>query len=69
MANQDEVERRRHDLIEKRAYQLYRARGGFDGLDEQDWLQAEREVDGLPPLDEDGIPVPDDEEDGPEPEC
>jgi len=62
MANQDEVDRMRRDLIEKRAYEIYLARGGAHGLDEQDWLQAEREVDGLPPIDGDEIPVPDDEE-------
>jgi len=33
---------RRH--IAQRAYQLYEERGGRDGFDVQDWLQAEREV-------------------------
>lgn len=32
----------REDL-EQRAYELYLARGGADGLDLEDWLQAERE--------------------------
>jgi hypothetical protein len=35
------------DLVEKiaaRAYELYEARGRQDGLDVQDWLQAEREI-------------------------
>ena len=64
MANQDEVEmiRRRH--IEERAYELYLARGGSDGLDEVDWLQAEREIDGLP-LDSDERLVAEDDEDQP----
>jgi hypothetical protein len=61
MANQDEVDRMRRDRIQERAYQIYRARGGYDGLDEQDWLQAEREVDGLPP-DDDQLAVPEEEE-------
>jgi hypothetical protein len=30
--------------IAARAYQLYEARGRADGLDVQDWLQAEREI-------------------------
>lgn len=46
MANQDEAERRRQDLIQKRAYEIYEAHGGTDGLDVDDWLQAELEVDG-----------------------
>ena len=62
MANQDEAERKRRQLIEERAYQIYQARGGVDGLDEEDWLKAEREVDALPP-DDDELPVSD-EEDG-----
>jgi hypothetical protein len=61
MTNQDEAERRRQDLIQQRAYEIYRGRGGLDGLDLQDWLQAEREVDGLP-LDEDQVPPPEEEE-------
>jgi hypothetical protein len=65
MTNQDEAERRRQDLIQQRAYEIYRGRGGFDGLDLQDWLQAEREVDGLP-LDEDQVPLPEEEEQSPE---
>jgi len=32
--------------IAKRAHELYEARGGNDGRDIDDWLQAEREVDG-----------------------
>jgi hypothetical protein len=30
--------------IAARAYALYRARGGHDGSDIDDWLQAEREL-------------------------
>jgi Protein of unknown function (DUF2934) len=33
-----------HDEIELRAYQLYVERGGGDGNDVEDWLQAEREL-------------------------
>ena len=66
MTNQDEAERRREELIERRAYAIYQKRGGADGLDVQDWLQAEREVDGLPP-DDDQLPPPDDDEEPTEP--
>jgi hypothetical protein len=61
MTNQDEAERRRQDLIQRRAYEIYEARGGIDDLDLQDWLQAEHEVDGLPP-DEDELPTPEEQE-------
>jgi len=30
--------------IERRAYELYLERGGIDGYDQEDWLQAEREL-------------------------
>jgi len=30
--------------IERRAYELYVARGEVDGYDQDDWLQAEREL-------------------------
>jgi hypothetical protein len=33
-----------HERIALRAYQLYEARGSADGLDVQDWLEAEREI-------------------------
>jgi hypothetical protein len=62
MTNQDEAERKRRELIEKRAYEIYQARGGRHGADQEDWLQAEREVDALPPND-DTLPEPDDETD------
>ena len=61
MTNQDEAERRRIELIEERAYQIYQARGGFDGLDEEDWLKAEQEVDALP-MDDDQLPASDENE-------
>ena len=32
------------DEIAQRAYELYLARGGGDGSEQQDWLQAEREL-------------------------
>ena len=63
MTNQDEADRVRRDLIEKRAYEIYQARGGQHGFDEEDWEQAEREVDRLPP-DDDRLPQPEDEEEG-----
>jgi hypothetical protein len=34
------------DRIAARAYELYLARGGVDGMDMEDWLSAEREVRG-----------------------
>jgi len=33
-----------HDEIEFRAYQIYLERGGRDGRDVEDWLQAERKL-------------------------
>jgi len=30
--------------IERRAYELYLARGEVNGYDQEDWLQAEREL-------------------------
>ena len=35
----------RLNRIARRAHELYEARGGQDGRDLDDWLQAEREVD------------------------
>lgn len=32
------------DDIARRAYEIYQARGGRDGTDLDDWLQAEREL-------------------------
>jgi hypothetical protein len=32
------------DAIERRAYELYEARGREDGHDWEDWLKAEREL-------------------------
>jgi hypothetical protein len=32
------------EQIERRAYELYLARGGADGHDFDDWLRAEREL-------------------------
>jgi hypothetical protein len=34
----------RTDSIKKRAYELFERRGRGDGLDREDWLQAENEV-------------------------
>jgi hypothetical protein len=47
MTNQDEAERVRLDLIRKRAYEIHHARGYQHGFDQEDWFQAEREIDGL----------------------
>ena len=35
-----------HDAIERRAYELFEARGRTDGEDWNDWFQAERELAG-----------------------
>lgn len=32
------------ELVVERAYEIYLARGGTDGLAENDWLQAESEI-------------------------
>ena len=34
------------DRIAARAYELYLARGGSDGFDQQDWFAAEQELNG-----------------------
>jgi hypothetical protein len=33
-----------HDDIARRAYEIYRERGGADGLEVDDWIRAEREL-------------------------
>jgi hypothetical protein len=33
-----------HEQIALRAYEIYQERGGTDGADVDDWLQAEREL-------------------------
>lgn len=33
-----------HDAIARRAYEIYRSRGGSHGSDVDDWLEAEREL-------------------------
>jgi hypothetical protein len=41
------------DRLASRAYELYQARGGSDGMDLEDWLAAERELtNGHRPTDE-----------------
>jgi hypothetical protein len=45
MTNQDE-EQVRYELIQKRAYEIHQLRGSRHGFDEQDWLEAELEIDG-----------------------
>ncbi len=32
------------DLVAARAFEIYQERGGTDGMDLDDWLQAEREL-------------------------
>ncbi|HEX5734383.1 MAG TPA: DUF2934 domain-containing protein [Blastocatellia bacterium] len=36
------------EQIRLRAYEIYLERGGGDGNDAEDWLQAERELQGTP---------------------
>ena len=36
------------DAVAKRAYEIYRNRGGSDGADLDDWLEAERQLKGAP---------------------
>ena len=47
-SKQEQVWKLLSDLVEKkiqlRAYELYELRGRYDGLAEQDWLEAEAEV-------------------------
>lgn len=56
--NQDEADRERRALIEKRAYEIYQERGGHHGFHDEDWEQAEREIDRGP----DDVLPPDDDE-------
>ena len=35
------------NLIANRAFELFEARGGTHGHDQDDWLQAERELNGI----------------------
>jgi hypothetical protein len=35
-----------HDEIRRRAYEIYLERGGLPGQQLEDWLQAEREIQG-----------------------
>jgi hypothetical protein len=42
----DSGEPSRLDRIARRAYELYRGRGGENGRELQDWLEAERQIDG-----------------------
>jgi len=38
------------EAIQRRAYELFLARGGWHGADLADWLAAERELKGLTPV-------------------
>jgi hypothetical protein len=42
---EDDLRQVRLDRIAARAFELYEARGGGDGQDVDDWLQAERQID------------------------
>lgn len=44
MAQSGESSADRQQRIAQRAYELYLARGGRDGRDLDDWLEAEREL-------------------------
>ncbi|MEJ8859764.1 DUF2934 domain-containing protein [Variovorax robiniae] len=46
-ASADEL---REDMIRREAYAIYERRGGEPGDEKEDWLAAEREVDGSKPL-------------------
>ena len=37
-------DRRLHELIANRAYELYEKRGCLEGYDCEDWLEAERQI-------------------------
>jgi DUF2934 family protein len=37
------------ETIARRAYELFRARGGLHGHDLGDWLEAERQIGGVKP--------------------
>ena len=43
--NQSGQQPSRLSRIARRAHEIYEARGGQDGRDLDDWLQAEREID------------------------
>ncbi len=45
---QDHTAESRLERIERRAYEIYQARGGTGGREMDDWLQAEREIDAAP---------------------
>ena len=44
----------REDHIRQRAYEIYIARGGEDGQDTNDWLEAERQLAEQPVEQQDG---------------
>lgn len=45
---QDHTNESRLERIERRAYEIYQARGGTGDREMDDWLQAEREIDAAP---------------------
>ncbi len=45
---QDHTAQSRLERIERRAYEIYQARGGTGGREMDDWLQAERDIDAAP---------------------
>jgi hypothetical protein len=44
MAEREAADVPTHDAIAARAFELYESRGGADGRDVEDWLDAEREL-------------------------
>ncbi len=42
---EDGLREQRMERIAARAFEIYEARGGEDGLDLDDWLQAEQQID------------------------
>jgi len=42
----ESMELSRHERISRRAHELFLARGGDHGQDQDDWLAAEHEIDG-----------------------
>jgi hypothetical protein len=49
-------DRRLHELIAGRAYELYEKRGCVEGFDCEDWLEAERQI--LAEVESKPVPLP-----------
>jgi hypothetical protein len=46
-----------HEEIRLRAYDIYLDRGGIPGIEVDDWLQAERELEGATPPKANGVSI------------